>query len=63
MGKWWETGAGINSQMVSTGLLEQLHKMEIKFSCKKKKSTRLQLVNWGPKPLCVEALLIWGVTS
>lgn len=64
MGKWWEAGAGIDGQMVSTGLPEQSRKMEIKFSCKKKKtkSTRLQLVNWGLKPLCVEALLIWGVT-
>lgn len=37
MGKWWEAGAGIDGQMVSTGLPEQSRKMEIKFSCKKKK--------------------------
>ena len=30
---------------------------------KHKIHTALQLVNWDPNPLCVEALLIWGVTS
>ena len=49
MGKWWERGAGINSQMVSTGLLEQLHKMEIKFSCKKKKVHTAPAGELGPE--------------
>lgn len=38
MRKWWEAGAGIDGQMVSTGLLERSRKMEIKFSCKKKQN-------------------------
>lgn len=61
MGKWWEAGAGIDGQMVSTGLPEH-PRWRLSSAVKKTKSTRLQLVNWGLKPLCVEALLIWGVT-